>query len=123
MAEVVIDYVNVRFPGSTPAGLFNCSLHVNDRETIAILGSSGSGKTTLLRVIAGLQPHSTGQVRIGGRNVTPLPPAQRDVGLLSQRPMLYPHLSVRRNLAIGLQMRQDLGSEKPMSTSASDRRV
>src|SRR5262249_20037273 len=69
-----------------------------------VAGPSGSGKSTLLRLIAGLEEPNRGRIFLNGRDVTGLPPAQRDVGLLPQRPALYPHLSVRRNLSIGLEM-------------------
>src|SRR5262249_30226443 len=71
-------------------------------EIMAVVGPSGAGKTTLLGLIAGLETPDLGTVLIDGRNVTGLPPHQRDVGVISQRPGLYPHLGGRRNLSIGL---------------------
>jgi len=81
------------------------SLDVRQGEWLSVVGPSGAGKTTLLRLIAGLDRPNRGTIRIGQRDVTALPPQDRDVGLAPQRPALYPHLNVRENLAIGLNLR------------------
>jgi multiple sugar transport system ATP-binding protein len=82
------------------------SLTVADGELVVLVGPSGCGKTTTLRLIAGLETPTAGKVLIGGRDVTPLPPRERDVAMIFQRPATYPHLDVRRNLSMGLEMRQ-----------------
>ena len=77
-------------------------LEVDEGEFIVLLGPSGCGKTTTLRMIAGLEPTSAGIIRLAGREVTKLPPSQRDVGMVFQFYALYPHLRVRDNIAFPL---------------------
>lgn len=81
------------------------SLDVADGELLCLLGPSGSGKTTLLRVIAGLEELDNGDIFIGGREVSRLPPRDRHIGMMFQGYALYPHLSVRENLAYPLRVR------------------
>lgn len=78
------------------------SLSVERREFIAFLGPSGSGKSTLLRIIAGLETLDSGEVWLEGRRIDPLPPGQRDVAMVFQHYALYPHMTVRENMAFGL---------------------
>jgi multiple sugar transport system ATP-binding protein len=86
--------------------LDDVSLKVADGAFTILLGPSGCGKSTLLRIIAGLEPQTAGQVLIGGRQVDSLSPADRDIAMVFQHYALYPHLSVRDNLAFGLTMRR-----------------
>jgi len=81
------------------------SLTIEEGEFVVLVGPSGCGKTTLLRMIAGLEPVSSGQILIGNRNVTHLPPRRRDIAMVFQNYALYPHMSVRKNLGSGLQVR------------------
>jgi ABC-type sugar transport system ATPase subunit len=83
-------------------GLENCDLAVAAGEWLVMVGPSGGGKTTTLRLIAGLDEPTAGTIAIGGRIVNQIPPAQRDVAMVFQRPALFPHKNVRENLAIGL---------------------
>ena len=76
-----------------------------------LVGSSGCGKSTLLRSIAGLETIDQGEIRIAGRDVTKLPPRDRDVAMVFQSYALYPHLTVRENLAFGLKLRGAAASE------------
>ena len=92
-------------PYGRPA-LEELSLAVNDGEFFVLLGPSGCGKTTALRCIAGLDEPSAGEVLIGERDVTRLDPAARDVAMVFQTHALYPHLTVRRNIAFGLEVRR-----------------
>ena len=78
------------------------SLRVGDGEFFVLLGPTGAGKTTLLRLLAGLEAADTGEIGIGGRVVTGVPPAARDVAFVFQQYSLYPHLSVFDNLAFPL---------------------
>ena len=80
----------------------NISLRVADGSFVVLLGPTGAGKTTTLRLIAGLEVPDSGRIEIGGRDVTPLTPAQRNVAMVFQQYSLYPHLSVRDNLAFPL---------------------
>ena len=73
---------------------------------IVIVGASGCGKSTLLRIVAGLEFATSGQVDIGGRDVTGLDPAERDVAMVFQNYALYPHMSVFQNMAYGLKIRR-----------------
>jgi multiple sugar transport system ATP-binding protein len=78
------------------------SLSIAAGEFVALLGPSGCGKSTLLRMLAGLDPVSSGRITIGGRDVTSLPPGQRGVAMVFQQYALYPHMTVRDNMAFGL---------------------
>ena len=78
------------------------SLAIEPGEFVVLLGPSGCGKSTLLRMLAGLEPVSSGEIRLGGRDVTHLAPGQRDVAMVFQQYALYPHMSVRENMSFGL---------------------
>ena len=81
-------------------------LDVRDGELVVLVGPSGCGKSTLLRTIAGLEIPDAGTIRIGERDVTRLAPRERDVAMVFQSYALYPHLTVRENLAFGLELRK-----------------
>lgn len=100
MAEVVLRGVSKRF-GATVA-LDNVSMTVADGAFVVLLGPTGAGKTTTLRLVAGLETPETGDIEIGGRSVLRTTPAERDVAMVFQQYSLYPHLSVRDNLAFPL---------------------
>lgn len=85
--------------------LSGLSLTVGPGELVAVLGSSGAGKTTILRCIAGHLEPDEGEIRIGGASLTGVPPERRQVGLVFQSYALFPHLSVRRNVAFGPERR------------------
>jgi multiple sugar transport system ATP-binding protein len=91
--------------GSSPA-VSELDLAVERGEFIALLGPSGCGKTTSLRIVAGLETPSSGQVLLDGRDVTRLAPKDRDVAMVFQSYALYPHLSVRDNIAYPLKVRR-----------------
>src|SRR5579872_5034620 len=76
-----------------------------------LVGPSGCGKSTLLRMVAGLETADTGTIELAGKDVTALPPRDRDVAMVFQSYALYPHLSVRDNLAFGLRLRKVPASE------------
>jgi len=80
-------------------------LDIDPGALVVLVGPSGCGKTTVLRMIAGLEDPTAGELRIGDRDVTALEPAERDVAMVFQNYALYPHMSVRENLAFGLRMR------------------
>jgi iron(III) transport system ATP-binding protein len=82
--------------------LSDVNLAIGNGEFVAFLGPSGCGKTTLLRAIAGLDPPTTGSIHQGGRDITGLPPDQRDFGIVFQSYALFPNLSVNANVAYGL---------------------
>ncbi len=87
--------------GATPV-LDDVTLALEAREFIAFLGPSGSGKSTLLRIIAGLETADAGEVWLDGRRIDQLPPGERGVAMVFQHYALYPHMSVRENMAFGL---------------------
>lgn len=91
-------------------------LAVPKGELVALLGPSGCGKTTTLRMVAGLIKPTDGRVVVGGRDITVMPPYRRDMGLVFQSYALFPHMSVAKNVAFGLEMRS-------VSKSEIDRRV
>jgi spermidine/putrescine transport system ATP-binding protein len=82
------------------------SFQVDTGETVCLLGASGSGKSTLLRIIAGLEEADSGSVSFDGQDLSPIPAHRRDFGLVFQDYALFPHLSVRENVAFGLKMRR-----------------
>lgn len=92
------------FSRDPPTGVFDLTLTIRQGELLAVVGPSGAGKTTLLRLIAGLEIPDSGRLVFDGRDVTDLPPPERNVGWVGQPPAIYPHLSVERNLRIGLEM-------------------
>ncbi|MFZ2101793.1 MAG: ABC transporter ATP-binding protein [Oricola sp.] len=100
MAEVVLAGISKSF-GQTQA-VRNVDLAVPDGSFVVLLGPTGAGKTTTLRMIAGLEKADSGDISIGGRRVNRESPAQRDVAMVFQQYSLYPHLSVRENLAFPL---------------------
>jgi multiple sugar transport system ATP-binding protein len=81
-------------------------LQIPDGEFTVLVGPSGCGKTTALRMVAGLEPITSGEVRIGGRVVNDLPPKSRDVAMVFQNYALYPHMSAYKNMAFGLKLRK-----------------
>ncbi|MGO4572141.1 ABC transporter ATP-binding protein [Microvirga sp. 2TAF3] len=100
MAEVSLHRVAKSY-GSIEI-LRDIDLTVGDGEFVVFVGPSGCGKSTLLRTIAGLEDVSAGELRIGGRRVNELPPADRKIAMVFQSYALYPHMSVYKNMAFGL---------------------
>jgi sn-glycerol 3-phosphate transport system ATP-binding protein len=81
------------------------SMEVKDGEFVVIVGPSGCGKSTLLRMVAGLEPISSGEIRIGSRVVNDLEPKDRDIAMVFQNYALYPHMSVYENMSYGLRIK------------------
>ncbi|MEP2889823.1 ABC transporter ATP-binding protein [Tateyamaria sp.] len=100
MAEVILKNLTKSF--GTDVGVADMSMTIPDGAFVVLLGPTGAGKTTTLRLISGLEKADAGEVWIGGRNVGAETPAQRDVAMVFQQYSLYPHLSVRDNLAFPL---------------------
>jgi len=97
--------------GDTVA-LHHVSLRIEPGSFCVLLGPSGCGKSTTLRIIAGLESATSGQLRIDGRDVTLLPPAQRGVAMVFQNYALFPHLSVADNITFGLSVRRAPAAER-----------
>src|SRR5574341_1158449 len=87
------------------------SIEVADGQFVVLLGPSGCGKTTTLRMIAGLEPASSGDIMIDGARVNDLPPQKRDVAMVFQSYALYPHMTVAENIAYPLRVRQLAAAE------------
>ena len=92
------------------------TMDVDDGEFVVIVGPSGCGKSTLLRMVAGLERISSGEISIGDRVVNDIEPMDRDIAMVFQNYALYPHMSVRQNMAYGLKIRK-------MSTADIEKRV
>ncbi|MDQ3401927.1 MAG: ABC transporter ATP-binding protein [Actinomycetota bacterium] len=105
MAEIVLTGLVKEYPGGVRA-VDELDLTVADGEFFALLGPSGCGKTTLLRTIAGLETATAGAIAIGGRDVTRLTPGARDIAMVFQDYALFPHMSVRDNIAYPLRIRK-----------------
>jgi putative spermidine/putrescine transport system ATP-binding protein len=99
------------------------SLDVRDGEFVMLLGPSGCGKTTTLRMIAGFIAPTAGRVRLGGKDITVLPPWKRDTGMVFQSYALFPHLTVAENVAFGLEMRKIQKSDIPKRVTEALRLV
>lgn len=104
MAEIRVENAVKKF-GSFHA-VNNVSLTVHDQEFMVLLGPSGCGKTTLLRAIAGLGMLDSGRIVIGGRDITYLPPRERNLAMVFQSYAIFPHMTVYDNIAFGLKMRK-----------------
>ena len=91
--------------GHTPV-LNDISLSIEPGEFFALLGPSGSGKSTLLRLIAGFNVAQAGQLLVDGHDLTKIPPWERNIGMVFQNYALWPHMTVERNIAFGLEERR-----------------
>ncbi len=116
-AGVVIERLSLAY--DTTDVLKDVSLCIEPGELFTFLGPSGSGKSTLLRAIAGFGPTPRGRILIGEDDVTHLPPWRRNVGMVFQSYALWPHMTVRRNVAFGLEERKTLASEIPRRVDAA----
>jgi ABC-type sugar transport system ATPase subunit len=104
MASVSFEHVRKDFGTATVVQDFD--LEVADGELVVLVGGSGCGKSTILRMLAGLESVTSGTVRIGEREVTHLAPRERDVAMVFQDYALYPHLTARGNISLGLRLRK-----------------
>src|SRR5262249_43102930 len=96
---LVVDRVEKQFGGFT--ALRDISLVVGTGEFVSFVGPSGCGKTTLLRAIAGLDPATRGRIEQAGRDITGLPPSERDFGIVFQSYALFPNMTVAQNVGYG----------------------
>ena len=108
MAAVVLEHVSKVF-GSAKA-VDNLSLRIGDGEFFTLLGPSGCGKTTTLRLVAGLELADAGVIRIGEREVTRVPPAERRIAMVFQNYALYPHMTIGGNISYPLRLRKAPGA-------------
>ncbi|MGB3288801.1 MAG: ABC transporter ATP-binding protein [Burkholderiaceae bacterium] len=106
MSTIVLDSITKQF-GSAPPAVNRISFEVEAGTFAVLLGPSGCGKSTTLRMIAGLDTPTSGRIRIGGHDVTDLPPSKRKISMVFQSYALFPHLSVRENILFGLKVRKE----------------
>jgi multiple sugar transport system ATP-binding protein len=105
MARITLSHIDKRYPNGYVASR-DLNLEISDGEFLVLVGPSGSGKSTVLRMIAGLEKPTGGTITIGDRDVTRLPPQERDIAMVFQSYALYPHMTVRENMAFGLRLRK-----------------
>ena len=104
MADVFFEHVTKIYPGNDRPAVDDLDLHVDDGELIVLVGPSGSGKTTALRMLAGLEEVNDGHIYIGEKDVTDIPPKDRDIAMVFQNYALYPHMSVADNMGFALKI-------------------
>src|SRR3569833_1812395 len=102
MGSITLEHVKKSF--DTNDIIPDASLEIADKSFVVFVGPTGCGKTTLLRLIAGLEDTTSGKILIDGKDVTNVPPAKRGLSMVFQSYALYPHMSVRGNIAFGLKM-------------------
>lgn len=106
MAVVELKQVGKRYPGADELAVKDFNLVTEDGEFVVLVGPSGCGKTTTMRMIAGLEEHTDGAIQIGDRDVTGVAPKDRDIAMVFQSYALYPHMSVRGNMAFSLKLKK-----------------
>jgi multiple sugar transport system ATP-binding protein len=116
MASIELQRVGKSF-GQT-AVLTDVDLRIEEGEFLVLVGPSGCGKSTLLRLLAGLEEVDSGDILIGGTRVNDLPPAKRGIAMVFQSYALYPHMTVRENMAFGLRL---AGESKAAVAAAVDK--
>ena len=105
MASISLRNIYKIYPGDVTA-VKDFNLEIDDKEFIVLVGPSGCGKSTTLRMIAGLEEISKGELYIGDRLVNDVPPKDRDIAMVFQNYALYPHMTVYKNMAFGLELRK-----------------
>ena len=104
MASVTFDHATRRYPGAERPAVDALELAVEDGEFLVLVGPSGCGKSTSLRMLAGLEDVDEGAIHIGGRDVTDVPPKDRDIAMVFQNYALYPHMTVADNMGVALKI-------------------
>src|SRR6478752_3060797 len=104
MASVTFDNATRLYPGGTRPAVDKLNLEVADGEFLVLVGPSGCGKSTSLRMLAGLEEVNSGRILIGDRDVTDVPPKDRDIAMVFQNYALYPHMTVAENMGFALKI-------------------
>jgi multiple sugar transport system ATP-binding protein len=104
MASVTFDKATRLYPGSTRPAVDAIDLQIKDGEFLVLVGPSGCGKSTTLRMLAGLEEVNSGRILIGDRDVTDVPPKDRDIAMVFQNYALYPHMTVAENMGFALKI-------------------
>lgn len=116
MAEVAYVNASRMYPGNPVPAVSELNLEIADGEFMVLVGPSGSGKSTALRMLAGLEDVDQGEVHIGGKDVSHMPPKDRDIAMVFQNYALYPHMTVAENMGFALKLKRVPRAER-------DRRV
>ena len=117
MGSVTYEHAERIYPGSDKPAVKDFSLEIADGEFMVLVGPSGCGKSTSLRMLAGLEEVTQGKILIGDRDITHLPPKDRDIAMVFQNYALYPHMTVADNMAFSLKMAK-VGKEDRMKRVA-----
>src|SRR6185437_8385774 len=104
MATVTFDHATRLYPGTEKPAVDSLNLEIADGEFLVLVGPSGCGKSTSLRMLAGLEDVNSGRILIGDRDVTDVPPKDRDIAMVFQNYALYPHMSVADNMGFALKI-------------------
>ena len=104
MASVAYDHASRTYPGNPKPSVDQLNLEIADGEFLVLVGPSGCGKSTALRMLAGLEDINAGRILIGGRDVTRVPPKDRDIAMVFQNYALYPHMTVADNMGFALKI-------------------
>jgi multiple sugar transport system ATP-binding protein len=104
MAAITYEHATVQYPGAERPSVNALDLDIADGEFLVLVGPSGCGKSTSLRALAGLEQVTDGSIRIGDRDVTHLPPKERDIAMVFQNYALYPHMTVADNMGFALKI-------------------
>ena len=104
MATATFEKAQRWYPGADEPAVPGISLDIKDGEFMVLVSPSGCGKSTTLRMLAGLEEVNDGKIFIGDREVTHMPPKDRDIAMVFQNYALYPHMSVEENMAFSLKM-------------------
>ncbi len=99
-----MNLINIKKSYNSKKVLENVTLDIEEREFLVILGNSGSGKSTLLKIIAGIENADAGEIFQNGEKINELPIQKRDIGYIFQEPLLFPHMTVKQNIAYSLLM-------------------
>ncbi|SDD11693.1 multiple sugar transport system ATP-binding protein [Geodermatophilus telluris] len=114
MAAITYDRATLVYPGANRPSVDALDLSIADGEFLVLVGPSGCGKSTSLRMLAGLEEVTDGSIRIGDRDVTKLPPKDRDIAMVFQNYALYPHMTVADNMAFALKI-AGMGKEERLT--------
>ncbi len=120
MSKVILKNIRKTYDNNKTV-INNVNLEIQDKEFIVLVGASGCGKSTLLRMIAGLEDISSGEIYIDDKKVNNIPPKDRDIAFVFQSYALYPHMTVRENIAFGLKMRKSRQGNNRKKSSRSCR--
>ncbi len=106
MSKKLINLMHIAKSYGDNVILDDLNLYIRENEFITLLGPSGCGKTTTLRIIGGFETPDKGQVRFDGKDITALPPNERDLNTVFQKYALFPHMSIAENIAFGLKIKK-----------------